>query len=181
MAYTRQKFSPKVCRMSDLVRFGVAMERPLLEDFDALVTLRGVTRSELLRDLVRAEVARTQVAQGVPAVASLTLVYDHHVRDLTEKLTEMQHDLGERVTSTLHVHLDHHHCLEVIILRGRSDELQRIAERLLATRGVTHGGIQIVTESRRHPHSHAHDEMDGEHAHGPASRRARPTSRAKKT
>src|SRR5262249_40871430 len=70
--------------MPDLVRFGVAMERPLLEDFDALVTLRGVTRSELLRDLVRAEVSRTRVTQGVPAVASLTLVYDHHVRDLTE-------------------------------------------------------------------------------------------------
>jgi CopG family nickel-responsive transcriptional regulator len=172
--------------MSDLVRFGVAMERPLLEDFDALVALRGVTRSELLRDLVRAEVARTQVAQGVPAVASLTLVYDHHVRDLTEKLTEMQHELGDRVTSTLHVHLDHDHCLEVIILRGRSDELQRIAERLLATRGVTHGGIQIVTESRRrgrggelHAHPHAHDGVDAEHAHGPLSRR--PRARTRKT
>jgi CopG family nickel-responsive transcriptional regulator len=141
--------------MADLVRFGVAMERPLLEEFDALVALRGVTRSELLRDLVRAEVSKNEVAKGVPAVASLTLVYDHHVRDLTEKLTEMQHDLGDRVTSTLHVHLDHDHCLEVIILRGRSDELQRIADRLLATRGVTHGGIQIVAETRRRGHEHA--------------------------
>jgi CopG family nickel-responsive transcriptional regulator len=144
--------------MPDLVRFGVAMERPLLEDFDALVTLRGVTRSELLRDLVRAEVSRTLVTQGVPAVASLTLVYDHHVRDLTEKLTQMQHELGERVTSTLHVHLDASRCLEVIILRGRSDELQRAADRLLATRGVTHGGIQIVpVESPDHAHPHPHE------------------------
>jgi CopG family nickel-responsive transcriptional regulator len=131
---------------TDLVRFGVAMDRPLLEHLDVIVGERGVTRSELLRDLVRAEVVRAQVQRGVPAYATLTLVYDHHVRDLTEKLTLVQHELGDRVRSTLHVHLDHDRCLEVIVLRGRSDELQRIAERLLATRGVTHGGIEIVTD-----------------------------------
>jgi CopG family nickel-responsive transcriptional regulator len=76
----------------------------------------------------------------------LTLVYDHHVRDLTERLTEIQHELGERVRSTLHVHLDHNRCMEIIILHGRSDELQHVAEKLLATRGVTHGGIEIVTD-----------------------------------
>jgi CopG family transcriptional regulator, nickel-responsive regulator len=133
--------------MTDLVRFGVAMEGALLEQFDALVERRGVTRSELLRDLVRAEVARTQIATGVPAYASLTLVYDHHVRDLTEKLTAVQHELGENVRSSMHVHLDSDRCLEVIVLRGRSDELQRVAERLLATRGVTHGGVHMVTDT----------------------------------
>jgi CopG family nickel-responsive transcriptional regulator len=143
----------------ELVRFGVAMDRPLLEHLDVIVNERGVTRSEILRDLVRAEVVRTQVAKGVAAFAALTLVYDHHVRDLTEKLTEIQHEMGDRVRSTLHVHLDHNRCLEVIILRGRSDELQRVAERLLATRGVKHGGIEIVTESvegedDHHAHSH---------------------------
>jgi len=144
---------------TDLVRFGVAMDRPLLEHLDVIVGDRGVTRSELLRDLVRAEVVRAQVQKGVPAFASLTLVYDHHVRDLTEKLTEVQHELGDRVRSTLHVHLDHDRCLEVIVLRGRSDELQRIANRLLATRGVKHGGIEIVTDlgepDHAHPHVHA--------------------------
>jgi CopG family transcriptional regulator, nickel-responsive regulator len=142
---------------TDLVRFGVAMDRPLLEHLDVIVSDRGVTRSEILRDLVRAEVVRTQIARGVPAFAALTLVYDHHVRDLTEKLTEVQHELGDRVRSTLHVHLDHDRCLEVIILRGRSDELQRVAEKLLATRGVKHGGIEIVTETEDGvPHSHDH-------------------------
>ena len=131
---------------NDLVRFGVAMDRPLLERFDAIVAERGVTRSEVLRDLVRAELARAQVARGAPAVATLTLVYDHHVRELTEKLTEFQHQLGDRVRSTLHIHLDEHRCLEVIILRGRSDELKRFADRLLATRGVTHGGMEIIAE-----------------------------------
>lgn len=143
----------------ELVRFGVAMDRPLLEHLDVIVNERGVTRSEILRDLVRAEVVRTQVAKGVAAFAALTLVYDHHVRDLTEKLTEIQHEMGDRVRSTLHVHLDHNRCLEVIILRGRSDELQRVAERLLATRGVKHGGIEIVTESvegEDHDHAHSH-------------------------
>jgi CopG family nickel-responsive transcriptional regulator len=155
-------------RMKDsLVRFGVAMEEPLLADLDALVAARGVTRSEVLRDLVRAEVSRANVGRGVPAVAALTLVYDHHVRDLSEKLTAMQHDLGDRVRSTLHVHLDHDNCLEVIVLSGRSDELQKVADRLLATRGVKQGGIEIIAgvprprarparpQTATHDHDHA--------------------------
>ena len=149
-----------------VARFGVAMERPLLEHLDVIADERGVTRSEILRDLVRAEVVRAQVFRKVQAVAALTLVYDHHVRDLTERLTEIQHDLGERVRSTLHVHLDHDRCLEVIILRGRSDELQAIAEKLLATRGVKQGGIEIIPQVAA--------ESDGGHAHAKrAARRKR--------
>lgn len=132
---------------NNLVRFGVAMEGPLLEEFDALVEARGGSRSELLRDLVRAEVTRARVSSGANAVASLTLVYDHHVRDLTERLTEFQHTLGDKVNSTLHVHLDHDHCLEVIVMRGPSDELKRAGERLLATRGVKHGGLEMIALS----------------------------------
>jgi CopG family nickel-responsive transcriptional regulator len=131
---------------ADMVRFGVAMDRSLLEHLDVIVEQRGVTRSEVLRDLVRAEIVRAQVKRGAPAIATLTLVYDHHVRELTERLTEFQHQLGEHVRSTLHIHIDENRCLEVIVLRGRSDELQRVADRLLATRGVTHGGIEIVTD-----------------------------------
>jgi len=166
---------------TDLVRFGVAMDRPLLEHLDVIVADRGVTRSEILRDLVRAEVVRTQIARGVPAFAALTLVYDHHVRDLTEKLTDIQHELGERVRSTLHVHLDETRCLEVIILKGRSDELQRVAEKLLATRGVKHGGIEIVTETSGDPgHAHAHDPHDHAHPHThPHASERRPRARAR--
>jgi CopG family nickel-responsive transcriptional regulator len=145
---------------NELVRFGVAMEQSLLDELDALVEARGVTRSEVLRDLVRAEVGRSRVSRGVPAVGALTLVYDHHVRELTEKLTEFQHQLGEKVRSTLHVHLDHDRCLEVIVLRGRSDELKRLSERLLATRGVTHGGLEIVADEG-HEHSHPHEHEAG--------------------
>jgi CopG family nickel-responsive transcriptional regulator len=163
----------------DLVRFGVAMDRSLLEELDAVVGLRGVTRSEVLRDLVRAEVVRSRVGRGLPAVATLTLVYDHHVRELTEKLTELQHDLGDQVRSTLHVHLDHDRCLEVIVLRGRSDELQRFAERVLATRGVTHGGLEVVADdpgppAPRSPRGHGHGR---DPSHGETRRRARPARR----
>ena len=129
---------------SPLVRFGVAMESALLEDFDKIVETRGVTRSEVLRDLVRAEITRSRVREGAPCVASLTLVYDHHVRDLTERLTEMQHSLGDAVRSTLHIHLDDAHCLEVIVLSGPADRIRSAAERLLATRGVKQGGIELI-------------------------------------
>jgi CopG family nickel-responsive transcriptional regulator len=166
----------KFSTMKDpLVRFGVAVEAPLLEEFDALVKDRRCTRSELLRDLARAEVGRAKVRSGAKAVATLTIVYDHHVRDLSEKLTELQHDLGDRVRATLHVHLNHDLCLEVIVLRGRADELQTVANRILATRGVRHGGIEIISESGPEPHEHAHSPArpsDGETGSQPRRRKS---------
>ena len=119
------------------------MAPSLLVEFDAVVKARGSSRSELLRDLVRAEVAKKRLDAGVEAIATLTLVYDHHVRDLADRLTEIQHDMGDRVRSTMHVHLDHHLCLEVIVIRGKSDALESFAERILATKGVLQGGIEI--------------------------------------
>jgi CopG family nickel-responsive transcriptional regulator len=130
--------------MSSLSRFGVAMETSLLAQFDQLVRSRGSTRSEVLRDLARAEIVRSLSTQRVDAFASITIVYDHHVRELSERLTAMQHELGEQVRSTLHVHLDHDRCLEVIVMRGRADRLQAAAEKLFATRGVLQGSIEVV-------------------------------------
>jgi CopG family nickel-responsive transcriptional regulator len=145
-----------------LVRFGVAIEESLLGDLDALVEQRGCTRSELLRDLARGEVGRARVPEGVDAVGTLTLVYDHHVRDLGEKLTDLQHQLGEGVRASMHVHLTHDLCLEVVVMRGKSDRLRIIADRILAMRGVKHGGIEIVTGIGQPAHSHAHG-----HTHPP--------------
>jgi CopG family transcriptional regulator, nickel-responsive regulator len=152
-----------------LVRFGVAMESSLLEQFDGLVEARGGTRSEALRDLARAAVTRAQVEKGVDAVATLTLIYDHHVRDLTEKLTEVQHDLGEAVRSTLHIHLDHDKCLEIVVMQGRSDVLQAQADRILAMKGVLHGALELFAHGGKrshghaHAHSHAHPHPHGSH------------------
>jgi CopG family nickel-responsive transcriptional regulator len=178
-----------------LVRFGVAMESSLIEQLDALAHERGCNRSELLRDLTRAEVSRTALDDRVPAFAAVTLVYNHHVRELSERLTSLQHDLGERVRSTMHVHLDREHCLEVIVMRGRSDELKEVTGRMIGTRGVIQGGAEYVAEStlsltgtgrRVHqhdghePHSHPHPHS---HAHAPAPTRpsAKRTAKARLT
>ncbi|MBL8681494.1 MAG: nickel-responsive transcriptional regulator NikR [Myxococcales bacterium] len=149
---------------AELIRFGVAMDADLLARFDQHLEKRGyATRSEALRDLVRADLAAAHVADGGLAAATLTVVYDHHVRELTEKLTEMQHDLGEHVVSTLHVHLDHDHCLEVIVLRGPSKKLQEAADRILATKGVEHGKL-VITAMPSSNHEHTHDDH-GHHGH----------------
>jgi CopG family nickel-responsive transcriptional regulator len=167
-----------------LVRFGVAMEASLLEEFDRLVESRGGTRSEALRDLARAAVSRALIRRGHHAVGTLTLVYDHHVRDLTEKLTELQHDLGDRVRSTLHIHLDHDLCLEVVVMHGRSDELQDISERIIALKGVKHGAIELYVDgqdAREHvSHDSSHAAQPHAHSH-PHSREHRPQRKPAKS
>jgi CopG family nickel-responsive transcriptional regulator len=151
----------------ELVRFGVAMERDLLEDLDRVVSARGSTRSEVLRDLVRAEVGREKSRTSADAVASLTIVYDHHVRDLTEKLTELQHDMGATVRSSMHVHLSDDYCMEVIVMHGHADELRAAADRILATRGVKRGGLELITDI---PHDHAHEHPHTHKKHGSSGR-----------
>jgi CopG family transcriptional regulator, nickel-responsive regulator len=143
--------------MTGLSRFGVAMETSLLAQFDQLVRERGSTRSEVLRDLARAEIVRSVSRQRIEAFASVMIVYDHHVRELSERITDMQHELGDQVRSTMHVHLDHDRCLEVIVMRGRADRLQAIAEKLFATRGVLQGSIEIVAVRGAKRSGHRHE------------------------
>jgi CopG family nickel-responsive transcriptional regulator len=129
------------------------MERPLLEKFDQLVEERGyANRSEALRDLVRRELDQDAWRRGQQTVATITLVYDHHVRELTERLTEIQHDSGSLILSTLHVHLDHHHCLEVIAAKGPARVLKTLAERLLGTKGVVSGDVVAAALPATHRH-----------------------------
>jgi CopG family nickel-responsive transcriptional regulator len=155
--------------MSDLSRFGVAMETSLLGQFDQLVRERGSTRSELIRDLARAEIMRSLSRQRVDAFASVTIVYDHHVRELQDRITDMQHELGDQVRSTMHVHLDRDRCLEVIVMRGRADKLQGAAEKLFATRGVLQGSIEVVAVTGRDAETHPHH-GSGPHRPGRAHR-----------
>lgn len=131
--------------MSELVRFGIAIDGDLLERFDKRNEAKGyVNRSEAIRDLIRAELLEHAVDPSSNATGTLTLVYDHHVRELTERLTEMQHDLGHHVISTMHVHLDHDHCLEVIVMRGPAGLLEEAANRIVATKGVIHGKLTLT-------------------------------------
>ncbi len=140
--------------MANLVRFGIAMENELLERFDELVERRGAAnRSEALRDLVRKELTEEAWAGGRSIVATITLVYDHHVRELTERLTELQHDHGDLIISTLHIHLDHDHCLEVLAVRGQAREIKAMADRILGTKGVLTGQVvpaALPTTRKRH-------------------------------
>jgi CopG family nickel-responsive transcriptional regulator len=129
--------------MARLVRFGVSMEQPLLAALDAIARRRGyANRSEAIRDLVRAEQVREswENEKGL-VVGTLTLVYDHHVRELSEHLVTLQHDHEEMVHSTMHIHLSHRMCLEVIVLRGKARNVQQLADRLIAARGVRHGRL----------------------------------------
>jgi len=133
--------------MSNVVRFGVSIEERLLERFDALIADKAyVNRSEALRDLIRGALVEEQWEVGdVEAIGTVTLVYDHHASDLADKLTENQHTHHHEIVSTLHVHLDADHCLEVVVLRGVACELKRIADGLIGTKGVTHGKFVATT------------------------------------
>ncbi len=144
--------------MSQLVRFGVAMEKELLAGFDELCTKRSyANRSEALRDLVRRELDDAAWETGAETCATITLVYDHHKPELSERLTSIQHDFGQQIISTLHVHLDHHHCLEVIAARGAARALKALADQLLASKGVLSGGIVAArVPEGTHEHSHSH-------------------------
>jgi CopG family nickel-responsive transcriptional regulator len=133
--------------MGQLSRIGVAIDSELLEKFDSMIAQRGYTnRSEAFRDIIRDElVERAWQSPESPVVGTVTLVYDHHVRLLNEKLTSLQHDFHHSILSTLHVHLDHDHCLEVLVVRGKAGEVQKVADTLISTKGVKHGRLTITT------------------------------------
>jgi CopG family nickel-responsive transcriptional regulator len=133
--------------MGELSRIGVAIDSDLLRKFDDLIAERGYTnRSEAFRDLIRNELVETQWEKpDSMVVGTVTLVYDHHVRLLNEKLTDLQHDFHANILSTLHVHLDHDHCLEVLVVRGKVSEVKRVAGALISAKGVKHGRLTITT------------------------------------
>ena len=133
--------------MSELSRIGVAIDSDLLKKFDELIGNRGYTnRSEAFRDLIRDElVEKTWESPEANVVGTVTLVYDHHVRLLSEKLTSLQHDYHRAILSTLHVHLDHDNCLEVLVVRGKAAIVKKVADALISTKGVKHGRLTITT------------------------------------
>jgi CopG family nickel-responsive transcriptional regulator len=136
--------------MAGLVRFGISLDRKLLEDFDRLISGKGYgNRSEAIRDLIRDSLVRDQWDKGTgEAVGIVTLVYNHDTRELADRLTDLQHRHFESIVSTLHVHLDEHHCLEILVVRGKAADLKGIADRLIGTRGVKHGTFSATVEGK---------------------------------
>ena len=130
-----------------LIRFGVSMDQSLLKEFDSLCAEKGYeTRSEAIRDMIRNLLVEKQLGnENTEGVGTLTLVYNHHQRELEEKLTEYQHRHLQSIISTVHIHLTHHLCLEVMLLRGKAKEIKTIADALIATKGVKHGKLVLTS------------------------------------
>jgi CopG family nickel-responsive transcriptional regulator len=137
-------------KMAEIERIGVSLDKELLSMFDKLIAGQGYkSRSEAIRDLVRRQLSEERLGNPkAKAVAAVFLVYDHHSTKLTESLIELQHthtmDSSQQVISSLHIHLDEHDCLEVIIMRGRVGEINKMAERILSMKGVKLGRVNIV-------------------------------------
>jgi CopG family nickel-responsive transcriptional regulator len=157
--------------MGEISRFGVSVEDDLLKSFDLLIGEQGyATRSEALSDLMRNSLVKARLEdqpEGADVLGSLTLVYDHHASDLTDKMAEIQHDHHELVVSVLHVHISHDDCMEVIVLRGRAKEVRSLSDALLSLKGVKHGHLFVTlpgqeitgrksTPARKHSHPHTH-------------------------
>jgi len=135
--------------MKKLVRFGVSLDHHLLDDFDRVITRKNYTnRSEALRDLIRDNLVGQEWDENKLTVGTITIVYDHHVHDLTDKLTDIQHHYHRLVLSSLHVHLDHDHCLEVLVVRGKGAEIRKVADTLIGTKGVKHGKLTMTTTGK---------------------------------
>ena len=136
---------------SELVRFSVAMPEDLLMDFDRLVSKRGLAknRSEVVRDLVRDALVEERCAMpGAEVMGTLTITFDHHSSDLQDKLHAIQHEYFGNIVSSMHVHLDAHCCLEVIVLRGEAELVQDVANLILGTKGVKNGKLVLTTTGR---------------------------------
>ena len=135
--------------MPDLERLSFSLERPLLDRLERLREEAGYgNRSEFLRDMIRGRLVDRAWELDEEAVGTITLVYDHHARGLNEKLTGLQHDHHEVILATTHVHLDHHHCVEVILVRGRAGRIRAIADSLGKQKGVLHGGLSMSSTGK---------------------------------
>jgi CopG family nickel-responsive transcriptional regulator len=136
--------------MSELERIGISLDKELLTEFDELIAGQGYqSRSEAIRDLVRKQISRKQLeSPEAYAIGAVFLVYDHHAAKLSESLIELQHSHTHsgnlQIISSLHVHLDEHDCLEIIVLKGRVGEINKVAENILSMKGVKLGKINVV-------------------------------------
>ena len=132
---------------SKLVRFGVSLEEELLMQFDRLIKHRKYTnRSEALRDMIREELVKKEWTENKEVTGAITLVYDHHTRELVTKVLDVQHDYHTCILSSQHIHLDHHNCFEIIVTRGQSKEIEELYRKLKSIKSVKHAGFMMATK-----------------------------------
>jgi CopG family nickel-responsive transcriptional regulator len=136
--------------MSTLVRFGVSLDGTLLSRFDSLIREKEYTnRSEALRDLIRQELIRKEWETGEDVAGAITLIYDHHKRDVLGKVIDVQHNDQDLIISTSHIHLDHHNCLEIIAVRGKAGDVNKLTATLKAIKGVRHCGLNMASTGKK--------------------------------
>lgn len=135
--------------MEKIVRYGISMEQELVEKFNGYMKRKGYNnRSEAIRDLIRDALVRDEWEGGeAESIGTVSIIYDHEARDLSKKLTSNQHQNIGNVVASMHIHVDRHHCLEALILRGRGREIKTFAEALVGTKGVKHGQMSFTTLS----------------------------------
>ena len=135
--------------MSGLFRFGISLPKDLLDKFDKLISEKNYTnRSEAFRDLIRQELVKKEWEEGEEVAGTITIIYDHHQRELATKLMDIQHDHGKNIISTQHIHLDHHNCMEIIAVRGSAKETQKLADMLKAVKGVKHSTLGMSSTGK---------------------------------
>ncbi len=127
----------------ELIRFGVSIQDHLLERFDNLIAEKGyANRSEAIRDLIRNSLVEDEMeTRDEETVGTIAMVYDHHTRELSDKLTDHQHSYFKEIISSLHVHLDQHNCLEVVVAKGKNKKIKQLAQELIGTKGVKYGRL----------------------------------------
>jgi CopG family nickel-responsive transcriptional regulator len=134
---------------SKLVRFGVSLEEELLTQFDRLIKQRKYTnRSEALRDMIREELIKKEWMENKEVTGAITLVYDHHTRELVTKVLDVQHDYHTCILSSQHIHLDHHNCFEIIVTKGKSKEIEELYQKLKSIKSVKHVGFMMATKGK---------------------------------
>jgi CopG family transcriptional regulator, nickel-responsive regulator len=135
--------------MSEIVRFGVSLDKVLLDRFDRLIReKRYASRSEAFRDLIRQELVRKEWQENREVAGAITFIFDHHQRDLLNKITDIQHDFQKLIISTQHIHLDHDNCLEIVAVRGRAKEVKRLSDMLTAVKGIRHGSLSMSSTGK---------------------------------
>ena len=135
--------------MSELVRFGISLEKDLLAKFDRLIREKKYpNRSEAFRDLIRENLVKKEWIEGKEVAGAVTIVYDHHRRQLVNKLTDIQHDFHELIVSSQHIHLDEDNCFEIIAVKGDPKRIEKLASKMRATKGVKHGSLTMATTGK---------------------------------